>query len=103
MVLHDLLGGELLRGEVLAGGQHEDYHWWNWLASGGRSTRPGSSSARSRWSAPGLLSRTPASTWRRLREEYELLRGRVLRDLGISETNLPGPAPARCGPATPVS
>jgi len=34
MVLHDLLGGELLRGEVLAGGQHEDYHWWNWLASG---------------------------------------------------------------------
>jgi hypothetical protein len=46
-----------------------------------------------------LLSRTPASTWRRLREEYELLRGRVLRDLGISETNLPGPAQARCGPA----
>jgi len=50
-----------------------------------------------------LLSRTQASTWRRLGEEYELLRGRVLRDLGISETNLPGPAPARCGPATPVS
>jgi hypothetical protein len=33
MVLHDLLGGELLRGEVLVSGKHDDYHWWNRLAS----------------------------------------------------------------------
>ncbi|MFH8561902.1 hypothetical protein [Streptomyces sp. NPDC017988] len=29
MVLDDLLGGELIRGEVQVDGRFRDYHWWN--------------------------------------------------------------------------
>ncbi|KHL11116.1 hypothetical protein CLV56_2928 [Mumia flava] len=34
LVVHDFLGGELVRGEVHVGGQQVDYHWWNRLADG---------------------------------------------------------------------
>lgn len=87
MVLHDLLGGELLRGEVLVGGEHDDYHWWNRLGSGVEIDLTREQFGPQQTVSAGIVvTRTPASTWRRLREEYELLRSRVLRELGISET-----------------
>lgn len=98
MVLHDLLGGEVLRGEVLAGGQHDDYHWWNRLASGVEIDLTREQFGPQQEVGAGVaVTRTPVSTWRRLREEYELLRGRVFRDLGISETELRGPHPGDLG------
>lgn len=33
-MLNDLLGGELMRGEVMVNGDHEDYHWWNRIPAG---------------------------------------------------------------------
>jgi hypothetical protein len=89
MVLHDLLGGELLRGEVTADGEFCDYHWWNRLATGIEIDL-----TRDQFSPPHVISsgvpvtRTPPTTWRRLRAEYELLRTRVLANLQISETDL---------------
>jgi hypothetical protein len=29
LVVHDLLGGELMLGTVWAGGRQDGYHWWN--------------------------------------------------------------------------
>ncbi|MGW2548514.1 YunG family protein, partial [Kitasatospora sp. NPDC001574] len=34
LVVHDLLGGELMMGEVYAGGVRTDLHWWNRSAAG---------------------------------------------------------------------
>lgn len=33
-MVHDHLGGQLVRGEVHVDGQRVDYHWWNLLPSG---------------------------------------------------------------------
>ncbi|AKG46866.1 hypothetical protein SXIM_54820 [Streptomyces xiamenensis] len=33
-MLNDLLGGELVRGEVRVNGERTDYHWWNRLGMG---------------------------------------------------------------------
>jgi hypothetical protein len=80
MVVNDLLGGDLIRGEVHVDGVRVDYHWWNRLGLGveidltreqfrpdevivGRETIP----------------RPP--TFSRLRDEYELLRRSVLERL----------------------
>lgn len=83
MVLNDLLGGELICGEVLVNGEHRDYHWWNRLATGVEIDL-----TREQFGADEIVSggvvvpRTPVSTWRRLREEYEVLRCRVQENLG---------------------
>lgn len=34
LVVHDELGGDLVRGDVLVEGKHVDYHWWNRLTDG---------------------------------------------------------------------
>jgi hypothetical protein len=34
LVIHDLLGGDLVRGEVHVGGERVDFHWWNLLPGG---------------------------------------------------------------------
>src|ERR1017187_4099887 len=34
MVVNDLMGGELIRGEVQVDGERTDYHWWNRLGMG---------------------------------------------------------------------
>jgi hypothetical protein len=34
VVVHDFLGGELVRGEVQVDGVRVDYHWWNRLPDG---------------------------------------------------------------------
>jgi hypothetical protein len=81
MVLHDQLGGVLIRGEVLVNGEHRDYHWWNRLAVEIDMTRE-QFSAEEIVSGGVVIARAPASTWRRLREEYEILRSRVQESRG---------------------
>ncbi|HVB42681.1 MAG TPA: hypothetical protein VNF47_08255 [Streptosporangiaceae bacterium] len=99
MVLNDLLGGELIRGEVLVDGEHRDYHWWNRLATGVEIDL-----TREQFCADEIVSggvvvpRTPVSTWRRLRAEYEVLRCRVQENLGDGGVELAEPAPAGTTP-----
>lgn len=82
MVLNDLLGGELIRGEVHVEGERVDYHWWNRLGMGieidltREQFRPGEIVTEGI-----VIPRRPVTEWRRLREEYELLRDRVLEKL----------------------
>ena len=84
MVLNDLLGGELIRGEVRVNGERTDYHWWNRL---GAETEVDLTREQFR---PGeiitggiVVPRPPVTEWRRLRKEYELLRDRVAEKLGL--------------------
>ncbi|MER6114618.1 hypothetical protein [Streptomyces sp. NPDC001743] len=80
LVLHDLLGGELIRGEVHVDGVRTDFHWWNRLGPG-----TDIDLTREQFAAEEIVSggtvipRPPRIV--RLREEYELLRDRVLERL----------------------
>nr|WP_059007242.1 hypothetical protein [Streptomyces specialis] len=83
LVLNDLLGGELVRGEVRAGGERTDYHWWNRLGLGVEIDL-----TREQFE-PGEVVVGPVVVPRpveivRLRAEYELLRDRVLESLSRS-------------------
>ncbi|GAA2117432.1 hypothetical protein GCM10009802_18500 [Streptomyces synnematoformans] len=58
LVVNDLLGGELLRGEVLVDGRRTDYHWWNRLGMGVEVDLTREQFGRTRsspraWSSPG--------------------------------------------------
>ncbi|MFF2774006.1 hypothetical protein ACFVU3_03785 [Streptomyces sp. NPDC058052] len=83
MVVNDLLGGELLRGEVLVDGERVDYHWWNRLGMGVEIdlTREQFGPEES-VTAGVVVARPPFAEWRRLHDEYTLLRDRVLERLG---------------------
>lgn len=90
MVLNDLLGGDLVRGEVHVDGQRVDYHWWNRLSTGIEIdlTREQFTPEETVTHAT-VIPRPPTTAWRRLREEYELLHTRVMQKL-----NAPQPPPA---------
>ncbi|MEW2390481.1 hypothetical protein AB0933_19220 [Streptomyces venezuelae] len=80
LVLNDLLGGELICAEVHVDGARSGYHWWNRLDSGfdidltGDQFLPGESLTE------GVAVTRPPEI-RFCREEYELLRTRVLHRL----------------------
>lgn len=81
MVLNDLLGGELIRGEVHVDGQRVDYHWWNRLGLGVEIDLTREQFGPDEIVVGGdVIVRPPQFV--RLREEYELLRDRVLEALG---------------------
>jgi hypothetical protein len=83
LVLHDLLGGELVRGEVRTGGRWTDYHWWNRLAAGVEIDLTREQFGPDEIVTGGIVIPRPAEI-RRCREEYELLRRRVLHALGAT-------------------
>ncbi|MER7489916.1 hypothetical protein ABTY20_29310 [Streptomyces sp. NPDC126497] len=80
MVLNDLLGGELLRGEVLVDGVRTDYHWWNRLGMGVEMDLTREQFGPEEIVTEGVVVPRPPKLVR-LREEYELLRARVLEKL----------------------
>lgn len=85
MVLNDLLGGELVRGEVHVGGRRTDDHWWNRLGTGVEIDLTREQFGPEEVVTGGVVIPRPLGTeWRRLREEYELLRDRVAERLGRS-------------------
>jgi hypothetical protein len=92
LVLHDLLGGELVMGEVHVDGEQHGYHWWNRLDSGvevdltREQFRDGQVVTRKE-----VVAR-PVGPVRRQRE-YELLRHRVLERLGLPPDTGPPPEP----------
>ncbi|WP_151773888.1 YunG family protein [Streptomyces abyssomicinicus] len=83
LVLHDLLGGDLVRGEVHVDGRWTDYHWWNRLGAGVEIDLTREQFGPEETVTGGQVIVRPAEI-RRCREEYELLRARVLRKLGVA-------------------
>ncbi|WP_367136755.1 MULTISPECIES: YunG family protein [Streptomyces] len=80
LVLNDLLGGELVRGEVLVGGARTDFHWWNRLGAGVEIDLTREQFRPEEIVTGGVVIPRPPEI-KRLREEYELLRARVLEKL----------------------
>jgi hypothetical protein len=88
LVLHDLLGGDLVRGEVHVEGRWTDYHWWNRLGAGVEIDLTREQFGPDETVTGGRVIARPAEI-RRCREEYELLRARVLRKLGAPDSAAP--------------
>jgi hypothetical protein len=81
LVLHDLLGGELLLGEVHVDGQRTGHHWWNRLGVVEVDLTRDQFGPHEQITAGEVVDR-PAGPPVRCREQYETLRARVLRQLG---------------------
>ncbi|MEU1287826.1 hypothetical protein [Kitasatospora sp. NPDC005856] len=80
MVLHDLLGGELMMGEVYIDGVRTDLHWWNRFATGFEIDLTREQFGPEELVGPGRPVARPARPGR-LQAQYELLRGRVVAEL----------------------
>ncbi|WP_435059785.1 YunG family protein [Streptomyces sp. bgisy060] len=93
MVVNDLLGGDLIRGEVHVNGERVDYHWWNRLGTGIEIDLTREQFGPEELVIGGtVIPRPPAAEWSRLREEYELLRDRVREELDRGRERPSGPA-----------
>ncbi|GAB2589276.1 hypothetical protein GCM10027168_22720 [Streptomyces capparidis] len=82
LVVHDLLGGDLLVAEVHLGGEQHGYHWWNRLPGGVEIDLTRDQFRLGQRLTPGRVVRRPAGPPPRRREEYERLRERVAARLG---------------------
>ena len=83
LVVHDLLGGELLEAEVLhADGSHQGFHYWNRFVGvdvdlTARQFRQGEVVQ-----APHLIERLPSAPWR-AEQQYVAFAARVRAALGL--------------------
>lgn len=83
LLLHDLLGGELMLGEVRHGADQQGFHWWNRLASGVEIDLTRSQFVDGqRVVAARAVTRPSGPPPPRRAEEYRLLRERVAAHLG---------------------
>ncbi|MFJ8865789.1 hypothetical protein ACIRD6_08485 [Streptomyces sp. NPDC102473] len=80
LVVNDLLGGDLIRGEVRVDGERVDFHWWNRLGMGVEIDLTREQFGAHEIVSGGVVVERPAEIVR-LREEYELLSARVLERL----------------------
>ena len=80
LVLHDLFGGQLVLGEVHAGGERTGVHYWNRFAGLAVDLTREQFGPESVVTAGQVLDR-PAGPPKRCREQYELLRERVFATL----------------------
>ncbi|MET7274512.1 hypothetical protein ABZS59_25445 [Streptomyces flaveolus] len=83
LVVNDLLGGDLVYGEVRVDGQVTDHHWWN------RFGDPEIDLTREQFGpretvGPGTAVERPPGPPARCREQYLLLRRRVFEHLGLA-------------------
>ncbi|MER5393765.1 hypothetical protein [Saccharopolyspora sp. NPDC002686] len=85
LVVNDLLGGDLVCGEVHVDGRQVDNHWWNRLAGGLELDLTREQFAPEELVVGGTPIKRPPEIVR-LREEYELLRTRVLAALEAAES-----------------
>ncbi|WP_243787729.1 hypothetical protein [Saccharopolyspora gloriosae] len=82
LVLHDLFGGHLMRGEVRVDDEWVDYHWWNLLGEDVEVDLTREQFAADEIVGPGVvIVRGPL---KRMREQYELLHHRVLDALATA-------------------
>ena len=83
LVLGDLFGGDLVRGDVRVDGAWVDFHWWNRFAGGFEVDLTREQFAPDELVGPGTPVERP-TTPTRLDAEYRLLRGRVLAALELA-------------------
>ncbi|MFL6126637.1 hypothetical protein [Actinophytocola sp.] len=82
LVLHDLFGGDLVLGEVHVGGERTGVHYWNRFGAGLEVDLTREQFRPDEAVVGGQVVHRPAGPPRRCREEYELMRVRVLARLG---------------------
>ncbi|MEU9109655.1 alpha/beta hydrolase [Streptomyces xanthophaeus] len=82
VAVQDIVGGELVLGEVFLDGRQEGYHWWNLLPGGIRIDLTREQFRRGETVTPGRVVKRPPGRLSRRWEEYQLLRRRVIDKLG---------------------
>jgi hypothetical protein len=83
LVLHDLLGGELLEAEVRrTDGSQQGFHYWNRLAGVDIDLTRAQFAASEHVQAPRLISRLPSEPWL-AQDKYVVFRNRVRSALGL--------------------
>jgi 8-oxo-dGTP pyrophosphatase MutT (NUDIX family) len=112
LVIQDLLGGELILGQVHVDGVKVGHHWWNRLPDGTTVDLTAGQFHPGETVTGGEVRHRPPEPPRRCRGQYELLRHRVLGALTDEHPELaamcPGPlsapyrAPADDRPTPPV-
>ncbi len=90
LVLQDLLGGDVLLAEVrYPSGERQGCHYWNRLPAGVEvDLTRGQFTDRELVGEPTVVVRPPGPP-KRCREQYELLRSRVLATLGSADQTSP--------------
>lgn len=89
LVVQDVLGGDLVLAEVHVDGVKVGHHYWNKLPDGTKLDLTGDQFRPDEEVVGGTVVVRPPEGPRRHREQYELLRSRVLRSLADAE-NRPG-------------
>lgn len=84
LVVQDLLGGDLIHGEVHVDGAKVGNHYWNRLPDGTETDLTGDQFLPGEEVVGGQVVVRPPDGPRRMREQYELLRERVFAGLGES-------------------
>jgi hypothetical protein len=93
LIIHDLLGGELILGEVFAGDTRIGYHSWNRLADGREVDLTAEQFGPEEVVVGGQVHQRPPGPPARCRRQYEILRGRVLAALHAHRSARPDTAP----------
>ncbi|MFG1677003.1 hypothetical protein [Micromonospora sp. NPDC049282] len=93
LIVQDLLGGELVLGEVFVGDVRVGYHYWNRLPDGSDVDLTADQFHPQEAVVGGQVQRRPPGPPGRCRQEYELLRRRVLA--GAREVGCDGRALGR--------
>ncbi len=78
LVIQDLLGGDLVLGEVYVGETKVGHHYWNRLPDGSEVDLTADQFQPEEAVVGGQVQHRPADAPRRCRDQYELLRRRVL-------------------------
>ena len=100
LVVQDLLGGDLVLGEVYAGDTKVGHHYWNRLRDGSQVDLTAAQFHPGEVVTGGEVVPRPPGPPRRCREQYALLRSRVLTALADGEASVaPGPASPPPAPA----
>jgi hypothetical protein len=81
LIIQDLLGGELILGEVFAGDAKVGYHYWNRLADGREVDLTADQFHPQEVVVGGQVQQRPPGPPRRCRQQYEILRDRVFATL----------------------
>lgn len=82
LVVHDLLGGDLVLGEVHLGGEQHGHHWWNRLPGGLEVDLTREQFRRGQTITPVRVVERPVGRPLRRGDAYRTLRARVGRRLG---------------------
>ncbi len=97
LVVHDLLGGDLVLGEVHVGGVKVGHHYWNRLPDGTEVDFTAEQFHPGEVVSGGRVQHRPPDAPRRCREQYALLRRRVLAALTPPRARDDGAGPGAGG------